>query len=70
MADHGPGVSPHEAKRLFRPFSKSAKDAANSAPGVGLGLALCRRLAGDLGGKLEVERAEDGAVFALTLPRS
>ena len=32
-------------RRLFRPFSKSALDAAHSAPGVGLGLALSRRLA-------------------------
>ena len=27
-------------RRLFRPFSKSAREAAHSAPGVGLGLAL------------------------------
>jgi signal transduction histidine kinase len=70
VRDHGYGISPREAKSLFRPFSKSADEAAHSAPGVGLGLALCRRLAHDLGGRLEwVPMDEAGAVFQLTLPR-
>ncbi|MBI2477506.1 MAG: HAMP domain-containing histidine kinase, partial [Planctomycetia bacterium] len=70
VRDHGRGISPREAKLLFRPFSKSADEAAHSAPGVGLGLALCRRLAHDLGGQLEwVPSDEAGAVFQLTLPR-
>jgi signal transduction histidine kinase len=71
VQDHGPGIAASERRQLFRPFSKSAKDAANSAPGVGLGLALCRRLAAQLGGRLEVECSPgNGAVFTLTLPRS
>jgi signal transduction histidine kinase len=70
VRDHGPGIAAGDRRRLFRPFSKSAADAANSAPGVGLGLALCRRLAVDLGGRLEVEcHPGSGAVFTLTLPR-
>ncbi len=70
VADHGPGIAADERERLFRPFSKSAHDAANSAPGVGLGLALCRRMAVDLGGRLDVKNNSDrGAVFTLRLPR-
>jgi len=69
VKDHGPGVAKQEISRLFQPFSKSAYDAANSAPGVGLGLALCRRLAADLGGQLEVNRNSGGAEFVLVLPR-
>ena len=69
VKDQGPGISEKAARRLFRPFSKSVEQAANSAPGVGLGLALCRRLATDLGGRLELEPANgDGASFVLTLP--
>jgi len=69
VRDHGPGIDRHEAKRLFRPFSKSATDAANSAPGVGLGLALCRRLARELGGSLAWQPIPGpGASFVLTLP--
>lgn len=52
VADDGPGVPVAEARRMFRPFHKSASEAAHSMPGVGLGLALSRRLARALGGNL------------------
>jgi signal transduction histidine kinase len=71
VRDHGPGISAAGRRRLFRPFSKSVHEAANTAPGVGLGLALSRRLAADLGGRLELQSpAEGGCAFVLTLPRS
>ncbi len=70
IRDHGPGVSAREARRLFRPFRKSASDAARSAPGVGLGLALSHRLARAIGGRLTlVPPSADGAAFRLRLPR-
>lgn len=69
VRDHGPGVSPDESRRLFQPFRKSARDAAHSAPGVGLGLALSRRLARAMGGDLHIrECKESGACFEMTLP--
>ena len=52
VRDYGPGVSEEGKKRLFRPFCKSDQQAADSAPGVGLGLALCHRMARSLGGRL------------------
>ncbi len=71
LRDHGPGLSAREARRLFRPFHKSARDAAQSAPGVGLGLALSRRLARAIGGDLRLERGtHPGAAFSLHLPRA
>jgi signal transduction histidine kinase len=71
VRDHGPGVSAAVRRRLFRPFSKSAREAAHTAPGVGLGLALSRRLARDMGGDLRLDDATtDGACFVLTLPAS
>ncbi|MFI5454535.1 MAG: sensor histidine kinase [Isosphaerales bacterium] len=69
VRDHGPGLQPRVVRKLFRPFSKSAQDAAQSAPGVGLGLALSRRLARALGGDLRLqENGPHGACFALTIP--
>jgi signal transduction histidine kinase len=69
VRDHGPGVEAVERRRLFRPFHKSAKHAAESAPGVGLGLALSRRLARQMGGDLVVcSDVGDGACFELRLP--
>jgi len=70
VRDHGPGIPEREVSRLFRPFHKSAREAANSAPGVGLGLSLCRRLARMMGGDLRVENHEKGgASFLFSLPR-
>ncbi len=69
VRDHGPGISADQARKLFKPFSKSDQEAAQSAPGIGLGLALCHRLAADLGGQLlHVPDEDGGAVFELVLP--
>jgi signal transduction histidine kinase len=70
VRDHGPGISRQGQRKLFLPFSKSVHEAASTAPGVGLGLALSRRLARDLGGSLMMENqvGESGAVFKLELP--
>ena len=70
VADRGPGVPPAERRRIFRPFRKSATEAAHSAPGVGLGLALARRLAREMGGELTLDDPAEGggASFTLTLP--
>ena len=72
VSDAGPGILPSERARVFQPFLKSAKDAANSAPGVGLGLAISRRLARAMGGDLRLidPSASDssaGASFVLEL---
>src|SRR5260221_14223125 len=52
VSDHGPGLSAADRRRLFQPFSKSDRDAANSAPRIGLGLAPSPRPARAPGGGL------------------
>lgn len=70
VRDHGGGISRSERRRIFHPFHKSADQAAHSAPGVGLGLALCRRLAAALGGAITLDSThKDGACFLLRLPK-
>lgn len=70
VRDHGRGVSPDVLGRLFEPFHRSAEKAAGSAPGVGLGLALCRKLSRSLGGDLRLDAdTTPGAAFILSLPR-
>jgi len=67
VRDHGPGVP--AAARLFRPFERAGRDEADPVRGLGLGLALSRGLARDLGGDLVHEApADGGARFVLTLP--
>ena len=68
VRDHGPGIPPSERARIFRAFHKSAREAAESQPGVGLGLALSRRLAREQGGELECADSKGGACFVLRLP--
>jgi signal transduction histidine kinase len=67
VRDFGPGVP--AAARLFRPFERAGRDEADPVRGLGLGLALSRGLARDLGGDLVHETPADrGACFVLTLP--
>jgi signal transduction histidine kinase len=69
IRDFGPGIDARQLAVLFRPFSKSARDAAGSAPGVGLGLALSRRLARQMRGDLiHNAQMKPGAAFTLRLP--
>jgi len=68
VIDHGPGIRPQERRRIFHAFHKSAHDAAESKPGVGLGLALSRRLAHGMGGSLRYEPQPEGSCFVLSLP--
>ncbi len=69
VTDHGPGISPEQLKKLFHPFSKTDQEAAQSAPGIGLGLALCQRLAKDVGGTLTYRpNPGSGAASLLELP--
>ena len=70
VSDHGPGIPFSERRRIFRAFHKSAREAAESRPGVGLGLALSRRLAKTLGGGLDCVDAPQGARFVLRLPHA
>jgi signal transduction histidine kinase len=69
VSDHGPGIPPRYRSGRIRPFGKSAEESAETAPGVGLGLALCGRLARELGGRLEIGGENvGGAEVSLQLP--
>jgi signal transduction histidine kinase len=67
VRDHGPGFEPRHVGGRMRAFGKSAQESAETAPGVGLGLALCRRLARQLGGRLDIAAASGGGAKATLL---
>ena len=53
LRDRGPGVPAAHRRRIFAAFDRgSVPTASNDQPGVGLGLALSRGLARDIGGEL------------------
>lgn len=56
VTDHGPGIDPADAARVFERFHRS--DSARSMPGSGLGLSIVR----------EVAKQHSGEVWAATRP--
>jgi len=71
VSDNGPGVPANLGGAIFKPFDRGRVQAADPRPGIGLGLALSRGLARDLGGELELlPGTQPGACFRLRLPLS
>lgn len=67
FTDDGVGVPPEQLPRLFDVFYRG--DAARTAPGSGIGLAVVRRSAQAMGGAVRAESAEGGGLRVIvTLP--
>jgi two-component system sensor histidine kinase KdpD len=67
IVDHGPGIPPGEAERIFEPFQRGSL--TGPTRGAGLGLAIARGFAEANGGRVWVEsHAGQGATFVLALP--
>jgi signal transduction histidine kinase len=65
VADEGPGIAKADQQRIFERYER-----VGDAPGgIGLGLAISRRLARSMGGDIELQSAlGEGARFTLVLP--
>jgi signal transduction histidine kinase len=69
VRDTGIGIAPADHDRIFDAFTQLTGGRTRNQEGTGLGLALSRRLAEQMGGQLTVEsRAGEGSSFHLRLP--
>jgi signal transduction histidine kinase len=69
VQDEGPGLSPDEQARLFQPGIPVGPVPSAGEPSVGYGLALARRFAEMLGGRIWCTSIKgEGATFSLWLP--
>ena len=69
VRDHGPGVAPEDAPRVFDRFWRASN--ARSLPGSGLGLSIVKEVAESHGGSVTLEHASGGgARFRLRLATS
>lgn len=71
VADNGPGLDPDLVPRVFDLFSQATSTLDRSRGGLGLGLALVKRLVELHGGQVRAESAGpgQGAAFTVRLPR-
>ncbi len=63
VVDAGPEIPAEDLECLFDPFFRSQRRAGEA----GLGLAVCQRLVGALGGGIEVQSGPAGTVFRVVL---
>ncbi|HEY7624054.1 MAG TPA: DUF4118 domain-containing protein [Candidatus Limnocylindria bacterium] len=69
VRDHGPGIAATDAGRIFEPFVRLAR-AGQGPRGVGLGLAIAKRLVEAHAGAIWIDPAvTDGTRIVFTLPR-
>ena len=69
VEDRGPGIASRDLQRIFEPFYRSPSAIASQIRGTGLGLALARTIAHDMGGRLTVTSVPgEGSSFVLHLP--
>ncbi len=66
VCDNGPAIGKDQLSNVFKPFGVGGR-----LQGAGVGLAISKRIAGELGGELQVSSSDDKETrFRLTLPQA
>jgi signal transduction histidine kinase len=69
VADNGLGIRPEDHERAFGVFQRLAS--GFGVEGTGIGLAICKKIVEQHGGRIRIESAQgEGACFLFTLPQA
>jgi hypothetical protein len=69
VADNGPGIPGEERQAIFNAFYQVDRRGAGKAPGLGLGLAIAKRIVQSNQGEIRADLpAEGGTAVTFTLP--
>ncbi|HLV88987.1 MAG TPA: HAMP domain-containing sensor histidine kinase [Candidatus Sulfotelmatobacter sp.] len=69
VRDRGVGIAASDLPHIFEPFYRGAKSVEDQIHGTGLGLAVAKRIAEAMGGKISVTSSVGmGSTFTLQLP--
>jgi two-component system phosphate regulon sensor histidine kinase PhoR len=69
VRDEGPGIPPHERRRIFERFVRGVSGVERQVRGSGIGLALVKHIAESHGGNAWVEsELGHGSTFVVTIP--
>jgi signal transduction histidine kinase len=69
IKDNGIGISEEDSRRIFGMFERGAD--AEDLPGTGMGLAICKRIINNHGGKIWVRSSPgSGSVFIFSIPQA
>ncbi|WP_142849926.1 ATP-binding protein [Telmatospirillum sp. J64-1] len=64
VGDNGPGFNPRMLDTLFQPFTTSKPP----GKGTGLGLSICLGIVAEMGGGIDIENTDPGALVTIWLP--
>ena len=70
IADTGRGIEPSQLETIFQRFSQEERFLRRTTSGIGLGLAICRRIVNNMGGEIWATSAgkNQGSQFHFTVP--
>lgn len=68
VKDEGPGIPPEYSHSIFQSFYRLDQGLTRTAPGAGLGLAICKGFVNAHGGEIWLEQQPKGTCVAFSLP--
>ena len=71
VSDDGIGIAPDQQPHVFEEFYRVRDGSTGGVNGTGMGLAICRKIAEELGGRITLtSRPGQGSTFSVVLPRN